>query len=115
MELDLTIHCYGYSKLIFHVLQALAMFRTSNFYEAVIEAMVLMVGTFYAWQMAAAGVEGKWRAYFRKCLGMIIFVIFSRNNTNSNKYNDNLEYASGESSYSTEDGARVKIAANGRK
>lgn len=45
--IDLIIHCYGYSELIFHVLQGIAMFRESGFYSTVITTMTLAVGTFY--------------------------------------------------------------------
>jgi len=59
--MDLTIHAYGYSELIFHTLQGLAMFRESNFYPTVINTMVLLVGTYLAMQMAASKAEGQWR------------------------------------------------------
>jgi hypothetical protein len=72
--MDLTIHMYGYSELIFHTLQGLAMFRESNFYPTVINTMVLLVGTYLAMQMAASKAEGQWRQYLLKCLGMIVFV-----------------------------------------
>jgi hypothetical protein len=72
--MDLTIHMYGYSELIFHTLQGLAMFRESNFYPMVINTMVLLVGTYLAMQMAASKAEGQWRQYLLKCLGMIVFV-----------------------------------------
>jgi hypothetical protein len=72
--MDLTIHAYGYSELIFHTLQGLAMFRESNFYPMVINTMVLLVGTYLAMQMAASKAEGQWRQYLLKCLGMIVFV-----------------------------------------
>ncbi len=72
--MDLTIYMYGYSELIFHTLQGLAMFRESNFYPTVINTMVLLVGTYLAMQMAASKAEGQWRQYLLKCLGMIVFV-----------------------------------------
>jgi len=72
--MDLIIYSYGYSELIFHVLQGLAMFRNSGFYGTVINSTALLVGTFYAWQMAGARAEGQWRGYLLKCLGMVIFV-----------------------------------------
>lgn len=72
--MDLTIHSYGYSELLFHTLQGLAMFRESNFYPTVINTMVLLVGTYLAMQMAASKAEGQWRQYLLKCLGMIVFV-----------------------------------------
>jgi TraG-like protein, N-terminal region len=72
--MDLTIHMYGYSELIFHTLQGIAMFRESNFYPTVINTMVLLVGTYLAMQMAASKAEGQWRQYLLKCLGMIVFV-----------------------------------------
>lgn len=72
--MDLTIHAYGYSELIFHTLQGLAMFRESNFYPTVINTMVLLVGTYLAMQMAASKAEGQWRQYLLKCLGMVVFV-----------------------------------------
>jgi len=72
--MDLTIHAYGYSELLFHTLQGLAMFRESNFYPTVINTMVLLVGTYLAMQMAASKAEGQWRQYLLKCLGMIVFV-----------------------------------------
>jgi hypothetical protein len=72
--MDLTIHAYGYSELIFHTLQGLAMFRESNFYPTVINTMVLLVGTYLAMQMAASKAEGQWRQYLLRCLGMIVFV-----------------------------------------
>lgn len=72
--MDLTIHAYGYSELLFHTLQGLAMFRESNFYPTVINTMVLLVGTYLAMQMAASKAEGQWRQYLLKCLGMVVFV-----------------------------------------
>ena len=72
--MDLTIHSYGYSELIFHVLQGIAMFRESNFFTAVINTMVLFVGVFYAIQMSSSRVEGQWRQYLLRCIGMIVFV-----------------------------------------
>lgn len=71
--IELKIHSYGYSELIFHVLQGLAMFRQSDFYPAVLNSMILLVGAFYAIQMAHAKADGLWRQYLLKCFGMIIF------------------------------------------
>jgi hypothetical protein len=73
-KMELIIHAYGYSGLIVNVLNGLAMFRSSNFYPVIINTMVLMVGTFYAWRIAASGVGEQWRGYLTKCFGMIIFV-----------------------------------------
>jgi hypothetical protein len=72
--MDLIIHAYGYSELIFHVLQGIAMFRESSFYTTIINTMVLLVGIFYALQMTTVKADGQWRAYLLKCLGMVVFV-----------------------------------------
>lgn len=72
--MDLTIHSYGYSELIFNVLQGIAMFRESNFFTAVINTMMLVVGVFYAMQMSSAKAEGQWRQYLFRCIGMVVFV-----------------------------------------
>jgi len=73
-KMDLTIHSYGYSELLFHVLQGIAMFRESGFFPAVINTMMLLVGMFYAMQMSAARAEGQWRQYLLRCIGMVVFV-----------------------------------------
>lgn len=72
--MELIIHCYGYSELMFQTLNALAMFRNADFYHIVINTMVLMVGTFYAWKISSSGASGQWKQYLLQCIGMIVFV-----------------------------------------
>lgn len=72
--LDLTIYSYGYSEIIFHTMQAIAMFRNSDFYIAVISAVSLLAGLTYALYMIAARGEGEWKQYLKKIIGMVVFI-----------------------------------------
>ena len=72
--LDFTIYSYGYSELIYHTLQAIAMFRNSNFYTSIITTISLLAGLTYAIQMAAASSDDQWRAGIRRVMAMGIFI-----------------------------------------
>lgn len=72
--MDFIIHAYGYGETIKNTLNSLAMLRNSALYPAIINTMALMVGVFYAWQMAAAKADGEWRQYLKKVFGMIILI-----------------------------------------
>ena len=72
--LDFTIYSYGYSEVIYHTLQAIAMFRNSDFYTTIVATVALISGFIYAIQMVAARAEGEWRASLRRIIGMTIFI-----------------------------------------
>ena len=72
--LDFTIYSYGYSEIIYHTLQAIAMLRNSDFYTTIITTVALISGTIYAVQMVAAQGEGQWRGFLRRVIGMVIFI-----------------------------------------
>lgn len=72
--LDFTIYSYGYSEIIFHTLQAIAMFRNSEFYTTVIASVALLAGVTYAIQMAAARVDGEWRQAIKRIIVMMILI-----------------------------------------
>jgi hypothetical protein len=72
--LDFTIYSYGYSELIYHTLQAIAMFRNSNFYTSIITTVALLAGLTYAIQMAAASSDDQWRAAIRRVMAMAVFI-----------------------------------------
>lgn len=72
--LDFTIYSYGYSEIIYHTLQAIAMFRNSDFYPTIINMVALLAGFIYAIQMVLAKAEGEWRQYLRRVLGMVVFI-----------------------------------------
>jgi len=72
--MEFTIHLYGYAYQMFNTLNAIAMFRNSTLYPAVINTMVLAVGVFYAWKMAASRADGEWRGYIMKIGGMVLLV-----------------------------------------
>lgn len=72
--LDFTIYSYGYSEIIYHTLQAIAMFRNSDFYPATVTTVAILSGLTYAIQMVAARADGEWRASLRRVMGMAIFI-----------------------------------------
>ncbi len=72
--LDLTIYSYGYSEIIYHTLQGIAMFRNSTFYTTVISTVALFTGLVYALQIAGAESNDQLKQSIRKVLGMIIFI-----------------------------------------
>jgi TraG-like protein, N-terminal region len=72
--LDFTIYSYGYSEIIYHTLQAIAMFRNSDFYTTIITTVALIAGFIYAVQMVAARGEAEWRGSLRRVIGMMIFI-----------------------------------------
>ena len=72
--LDFTIYAYGYSEIIKNTLEAIAMFRNSNFYPTIITTVALLSGLTYAIQMAAARVDEQWRTAIRRVLGMAVFI-----------------------------------------
>ena len=55
--LDFTIYSYGYSELINHTLQVIAMFRNFDFYTSVIITISLLAGLTYAIQMTAVSSD----------------------------------------------------------
>lgn len=73
--LDLTIYCYGYSEIIFHTLQAIAMFRGSGFYLTVITTISLTSGLIYALRMVGASGADSWRGHLR---GIIVVGVFTQ-------------------------------------
>ena len=89
--LDFTIYSYGYSELIYHTLQAIAMFRNSNFYTATITTVSLLAGLTYAIQMAAASSNDQWRASIRRIMAMGIFVQALLLPTTTMSIKDNVE------------------------
>lgn len=72
--MDLTIYSYGYSELIYQTLQAIAMFRNSAFYPAVINTVALTSGVILAIRMAASNSDNQARQYLRQVLGMVVFI-----------------------------------------
>jgi hypothetical protein len=72
--LDFTIYSYGYAEIIENTLQAIAMFRRSNFYPIIITTVALLSGLTYAMHMAAARVDEQWRTAIRRVLGMALFI-----------------------------------------
>ena len=72
--LDFTIYSYGYSEIIYHTLQAIAMFRNSDFYPAVITTVAILAGLTYAIHMIAARADGEWRSLVRRVIGMAVFI-----------------------------------------
>ena len=72
--LDFTIYSYGYSEIIYHTLQAIAMFRNSDFYPVVITTVAILAGLTYAIHMVAARADGEWRALLRRVIGMAVFI-----------------------------------------
>ena len=89
--LDFTIYSYGYSELIYHTLQAIAMFRNSNFYTGTITTVSLLAGLTYAVQMAAASSNDQWRASIRRVMAMGIFVQALLLPTTTMSIKDNVE------------------------
>lgn len=72
--MDMIIHSYGYGETLVNSLNAIAMIRNSDLYEAMIKVVALGVGSMYAYMMAAADVDGQWRMYMRKVLGMVFLI-----------------------------------------
>ena len=70
----LTIHSYGYSELMIHVLNAIAKFRNSGAFDTIVGFTMLAVGSYYALLMASSTTPDGWKVYFKKMLGMIAFV-----------------------------------------
>ena len=72
--IQLTIHSYGYSALIVHVLNAIAKFRNAGAFDTIIGFSVLIIGSYYALLMATNTTPEGWKTHFRKMLGVIVFV-----------------------------------------
>lgn len=72
--IHLTIHSYGYSELMIHVLNAIAKFRNSGAFDTIVGFTMLAVGSYYALLMASSTTPDGWKVYFKKMLGMIAFV-----------------------------------------
>ena len=72
--LDFTIYSYGYSEIIFHTLQAIAMFRNSDFYTIVISTVALLAGLTYALHMVVAKAEGEWKQSLKRVISMMVFI-----------------------------------------
>ena len=89
--LDFTIYSYGYSELIYHTLQAIAMFRNSNFYTSVITTISLLAGLTYAIQMAAASSDAQWKTAIRRVMAMGVFIQALLLPTTTMSIKDNVE------------------------
>ena len=89
--LDLTIYTYGYSEILFHTLQAIAMFRNSNFYPLMVTTIALLVGVTYALRITMAASGDEMRLYLRKIIGMVIFIHILLLPTTSMSIKDNVE------------------------
>lgn len=73
--IDLTIHAYGYSELIVHVLNGIAKFRNSGAFDRIVGFITLAIATYYALLIAANTTPEGWKVHFRKMLGIIVFVM----------------------------------------
>lgn len=89
--LDFTIYSYGYAEIIYHTLQAIAMFRNSAFYTTIITTIALLAGLTYAVQMVAAKADDQWRAALKRVIGMTIFIHALLLPTTSMTIKDNVE------------------------
>lgn len=74
LDLDLTIYSYGYSEIIYHTLQAIAMFRNSVFYTAIITTVALFAGLVSAVEIVAARADDQWRQALRRVMIMVVFI-----------------------------------------
>lgn len=72
--LDFTIYSYGYWQIIHNTLQAIAMFRNSDFYMVVISTVALLAGLTYALHMVVAKAEGEWKQSLKRVIGMMVFI-----------------------------------------
>ncbi|NRB10201.1 MAG: conjugal transfer protein TraG N-terminal domain-containing protein [Rickettsiaceae bacterium] len=72
--MNLTIHTYGYFDALYYVLQALAMFRNSDFYTSLVNSVALLVGCYYAIRMSHGYSRGMWQAYLLKIGGMLLVI-----------------------------------------
>lgn len=72
--MDLSIHTYGYYDALYYVLNALGMFRNSEFYSTIINTMSVLVGCYYAVRMSYSQSHNHWRLYLMKTLGMLILI-----------------------------------------
>ncbi len=69
-----TIYSYGYSEIIYQTLNALAMFRNSPFYMALVQTMVVISGVILATRIAASGATVQGRQYLMQLMAIIAFV-----------------------------------------
>ncbi|WP_341751203.1 conjugal transfer protein TraG N-terminal domain-containing protein [Candidatus Tisiphia endosymbiont of Piscicola geometra] len=74
MELNLTIHTYGYYDALYYVLNGLAMLRNSEFYTDLVNSLCIITGCYYAVKMSYSNNSMVWRAYVLKVLGMIVLI-----------------------------------------
>ena len=72
--MDMVIHSYGYGETLVNSLNALAMIRNSNLYEAMIKVVTLGVGSMYAYMIAASNSDMQMKMYLRKVLGMAFLI-----------------------------------------
>jgi hypothetical protein len=72
--IDLIIYTYGYHEALYNVLQAIAMFRNSQFFTTLINAVCLLVGMYYAVRMSYSQSHSHWRMYLMKAFGMLVLV-----------------------------------------
>ena len=72
--IHLTIHTYGYSELIIHVLNAIAKFRNSGAFDTIVNFSVLLIGSYYSLLIATSSTPDGWKMHFKKMLGVIVFV-----------------------------------------
>ncbi|WP_375326257.1 conjugal transfer protein TraG N-terminal domain-containing protein [Candidatus Tisiphia endosymbiont of Nemotelus uliginosus] len=74
MELDLSIHTYGYYDALYYVLNGLAMLRNSEFYTDLVNSLCILTGCYYCVRMTYSNSNMVWRAYVLKILGMIVLI-----------------------------------------
>lgn len=72
--MGLTIYSYGYSEIIYQMLNALAMLRNSIFYPMLVQTMSIIAGIILAVRVAAGGADGRGRQYLMQLMVMIAFV-----------------------------------------
>jgi len=74
MNLDLTIHTYGYFDALYYVLNGLAMLRGNEFYTDLVNSLCIITGCYYAVKMSYSNSNIEWRSYIMKVLGMIVLI-----------------------------------------
>lgn len=74
MELDLTIHTYGYYDALYYILNGLAMLRNSEFYTDLVNSLCVLTCCYYCIRITYSNNSMVWRAYVLKVLGMIVLI-----------------------------------------
>ncbi len=72
--MNLTIHTYGYFDALYYVLQALAMFRNSDFYTSLVNSIAIIAGCYYAIRMSCGYSRAMWHVYLLKIGGMLLVI-----------------------------------------